>query len=423
MSDPQDLLRTLAPQVLGYLAARHGQFDACEDAVQEALFAAHRQWPAEGVPSNPRGWLITVARRRLTDEWRSDSARRDREHAWVAAEPDRPADDPADAGRAGDDTLTLLMLCCHPALSPSSQIALTLRAVGGLDTARIARAFLVPEATMTRRITRSKQAIRDAGAVFTLPATAERAERLRTVRHVLYLIFNEGYTSSGGPDLTSRELSGEAIRLTRLLHALLPEDADTTGLLALMLLTDAHRDARTDPSGALVPLANQDRTRWDRAQIAEGTALVTAALTAAPPGPYQLQAAIAAVHAEATCVEDTDWAQIVALYRVLSHIAPNPMVTVNRAAAVAMLDGPRAGLALLSTVADDRRLAGNHRAVAVRAHLLDLAGDTAAARAAYLEAARLTASVPEQRYLRGRAARLAPNGKGRHDDEEDRAEP
>lgn len=410
MSDPQDLLRTLAPQVLGYLAARHGQFDACEDAVQEALLAAHRQWPVEGVPSNPRGWLITVAQRRLTDEWRSDSARRDREHSWAATEPDRTVTDLTDAGHQGDDTLTVLFLCCHPALSPSSQIALTLRAVGGLDTARVARAFLVPETAMTRRITRAKQAIRDAGATFTLPAAADRAERLQAVRHVLYLIFNEGYTSSGGPSLISHELSAEAIRLTRLLHALLPEDADTTGLLALMLLTDAHRDARTDPSGALIPLAEQDRTRWDRAQIDEGTALVTAALTAAPPGPYQLQAAIAAVHAEATRAEGTDWAQIVALYRVLEHVAPNPMVTVNRAAAEGMLEGPRAGLDLLATVADDRRLAGNHRAVAVRAHLLEMAGEAAAARAAYLDAARLTASVPEQRYLQGRAARLSPTG-------------
>ena len=421
MSDPQDLLRTLAPQVLGYLAARHGQFDACEDAVQEALVAAHRQWPVEGVPSNPRGWLITVAQRRLTDEWRSDSARRDREHAWAAAEPDRFVTDLPDAGRESDDTLTLLFLCCHPALSPSSRIALTLRAVGGLDTARIARAFLVPEATMTRRITRGKEAIREAGAKFTLPAAVDRAERLQAVRHVLYLIFNEGYTSSGGPDLISRELSAEAIRLARVLHALLPEDPDTTGLLALMLLTDAHREARLDPSGGLVPLTEQDRTRWDRAQIDEGTALVTAALSAGPPGPYQLQAAIAAVHAEAARAEDTDWAQIVALYRVLAHVAPNPMVTVNRAAAVAMLDGPRAGLELLATVKDDRRLAGNHRAVAVRAHLLDMAGEADAARVAYLAAARLTASVPEQRYLRGRAARLAPTGEDDHDESNDRA--
>ncbi len=405
----EDLLRTLAPQVLGVLVRRHGQFYACEDAVQEALLAAAVQWPEQGLPDHPRSWLVTVATRRLTDEWRSEHARREREVAVAVRQPAYAAvAPPADEEPpSADDTLKLLFLCCHPALPVSGQVALTLRAVGGLSTAEIARAYLVPEATMSQRIRRAKQRIEAAGARFTLPSPADRDERLGAVLRVLYLIFNEGYTASSGEALHRAELTGEAIRLTRELRRLLPDDGEVAGLLALMLLTDAHRAARTGPDGELVPLAEQDRGRWDRDATAEGVALVTEALTWSAPGPYQVQAAIAAVHAEAPTAEDTDWRQIVALYRVLARVAPNPMVTLNQAVAVAMVDGPRAGLALLATLDGDDRTAGHHRLAAVRAHLLDLAGDRTAARAAYLAAARATTSLPERRYLEVRAARLA----------------
>ncbi|RZU73004.1 RNA polymerase sigma factor (sigma-70 family) [Micromonospora kangleipakensis] len=404
-----DLLRTLAPQVLAVLVRRHGQFYACEDAVQESLLAAAVQWPAQGLPEHPRSWLVTVATRRLTDEWRSERARRDREVAVALREPGYAAvAPPADEeSPTGDDTLKLLFLCCHPALTVPAQVALTLRAVGGLTTAQIARAYLVPEATMSQRIRRAKQRIEATGARFVLPSAADRDERLRAVLHVLYLIFNEGYTASSGPDLHRAELTGEAIRLTRELRRLLPDDGEVTGLLALMLLTDAHRAARTGPAGELVPLAEQDRSRWDRAAIEEGVDLVTEALTWSPPGPYQVQAAIAAVHAEAPSAAETDWRQIVALYRLLARIAPNPMVTLNQAAAVAMVDGPRAGLALLAPLDADERTAGHHRLAAVRAHLLELAGERASARAAYRAAARGTTSLPERRYLEVRATRLA----------------
>lgn len=405
----EDLLRTLAPQVLGVLVRRHGQFYTCEDAVQEALLAAAVQWPEQGLPDRPRSWLVTVATRRLTDEWRSEHARREREVAVAVRQPAYatvapPADeDPP----SGDDTLRLLLLCCHPALPVSGQVALTLRAVGGLSTAEIARAYLVPEATMSQRIRRAKQRIEASGARFTLPSPADRDERLAAVLRVLYLVFNEGYTASSGEALHRAELTGEAIRLTRELRRLLPDDGEVAGLLALMLLTDAHRAARTGPDGELVPLAEQDRSRWDRDAVAEGVALVTEALTWSAPGPYQVQAAIAAVHAEAPAAEDTDWRQIVALYRVLARVAPNPMVTLNQAVAVAMVDGPRAGLSLLATLDADDRTAGHHRLAAVRAHLLDMAGDRTEARAAYLAAARATTSLPERRYLEVRAARLA----------------
>lgn len=404
-----DLLRSLAPQVLAVLVRRHGQFYACEDAVQEALLAAATQWPEQGLPEHPRAWLVTVANRRLTDEWRSERARRDREVAVALREPGYAAvAPPADKEPpAGDDTLKLLLLCCHPALTVPAQVALTLRAVGGLSTAEIARAYLVPEATMSQRIRRAKQRIEATGARFVLPSPTDRDDRLGAVLHVLYLVFNEGYTASSGPGLHRSELTGEAIRLTRELRRLLPDDGEVTGLLALMLLTDAHRAARTGPAGELVPLAEQDRSRWDRAAISEGVALVTEALTWSPPGPYQVQAAIAAVHAEAPSAAGTDWRQIVALYRLLARIAPNPMVTLNQAAAVAMVDGPRAGLALLAPLDADERTAGHHRLAAVRAHLLELAGQRAAARAAYLAAARGTTSLPERRYLEVRAARLA----------------
>ncbi|MET7804025.1 RNA polymerase sigma factor [Micromonospora chersina] len=405
----EDLLRALAPQVLGVLVRRHGQFYACEDAVQEALLAAATQWPAQGLPDHPRSWLVTVATRRLTDEWRSERARRDREVAVAVREPAYAAvAPPADEEPpSGDDTLKLLFLCCHPALTVSAQVALTLRAVGGLSTAEIARAYLVPEATMSQRIRRAKQRIETAGARFDMPSAADRDARLRAVLHVLYLVFNEGYTASSGAELHRAELTGEAIRLARELRRLLPDDGEVAGLLALMLLTDAHRAARTGPGGELVPLTEQDRTRWDRAGIAEGVALVTEALTWSAPGPYQVQAAIAAVHAEAPTAAETDWRQIVALYRLLARLAPNPMVTLNQAAAVAMVDGPRAGLALLAPLDADERTAGHHRLAAVRAHLLELAGDRDDARTAYLAAARATTSLPERHYLEVRAARLA----------------
>ena len=377
---PWDLLRELAPQVLGAVVRRYGHFGLCEDAVQEALLAASVQWPRDGQPPSPRAWLITVASRRLIDQLRAESARRDRE-ATAALDPAAAslAPDPADElSQDQDDTLTVLFLCCHPALSGPSQVALTLRAVGGLTTAEIARAFLVPEATMAQRISRAKQSIKTAGARFSLPGPGEWDGRLDAVLHVLYLIFNEGYTATSGPDLNRPELTAEAIRLARAVRRLLPGDGEVTGLLALMLLTEARRPARTGPGGALIPLAEQDRSRWDQAAIAEGTALITGALAGAPLGPYQIQAAIAAVHAEAAAAGDTDWPQVAALYGVLDQIAPSPMVTLNRAVAVAMAQGPQAGLDLLAVLDADGRLAGHHRLAAVRAHLLEQAGQPAA---------------------------------------------
>jgi RNA polymerase sigma factor (sigma-70 family) len=405
----EDLLRELTPQVLGALVRRHGRFDACEDAVQEALLAAATQWPADGLPDNPRGWLIAVANRRLVDHIRSESARRRREDATAAASPSdellAPAADLAPGG-ARDDTLTLLFLCCHPELSAPSQIALTLRAVGGLTTAEIARAFLVPEATMAQRISRAKQRIRESGSQFAPPPEFERAERLQAVMQVLYLIFNEGYTASAGQRLLRGELTLEAIRLTRTIHELLPDDGEVAGLLALMLLTEARRGARTRPDGSLVPLAEQDRSRWDQALIREGVALVTDALSNTPLGPYQLQAAIAAVHDEAPTVDETDWKQVLALYELLEQVSPNPMVTLNRAVAVAMVHGPEAGLQLLATLEQDPRMAKHHRLHAVRGHLYELAGDAPAAAESYRTAARLSSNAPERRYLYEKAARL-----------------
>jgi RNA polymerase sigma factor (sigma-70 family) len=402
-----DLLRQLVPQVIGVLVRRYGQFDACEDAVQEALLAAALQWPEQGVPDNPKSWLITVASRRMTDQLRSEIARRRREEtvalmdeAVVPAPGDELAPDQ-------DDTLTLLFLCCHPELQPPSQVALTLRAVGGLTTAQIAGAFMVPEATMGQRISRAKQRIKVTGSTFEMPPEPERADRLRVVLHVLYLIFNEGYTATSGPDLQRSELTGEAIRLTRAVRRLLPNDGEVAGLLALMLLTDARRPARTRQDGELIPLAEQDRTLWNAESIKEGVALVTEALAGSALGPYQVQAAIAAIHDEAESTEATDWPQIVALYKILEQLSPNPMVTLNQAIAVAMVDGPRAGLELLEPLDQDNRVANHHRLAAVRAHLQELAGDTARARASYQLAARRTTSLPEQRYLEAKAAKLA----------------
>jgi RNA polymerase sigma factor (sigma-70 family) len=405
-----DLLRRLAPQVLGVLVRRYDRFDACEDAVQEALLAAAVQWPEEGVPDNPHAWLITVASRRLTDQLRSERARRRREDTAAAQVPADETFAPAPGDEhppEHDDTLTLLILCCHPALSPASQLALTLRAVGGLTTAEIAHAFLVPEATMAQRISRAKQRIRATAVAFAMPPAPEREERMRVVMHVLYLMFNEGYIASSGPDLQRGELTREAVRLTRAVHALLPDDGEVAGLLALMLLTDARRAARTHPDGTLIALAEQDRGLWNRAYIEEGTALVTGALAHATLGPYQLQAAIAAVHDEAASADDTDWPQILALYELLERMTSNPMVTLNHAVAVAMVNGPRAGLDLLATLDADERMTAHHRLDAVRAHLLEMAGDHAAARDGYRAAARGTTSLPERRYLEARAARLA----------------
>ncbi|HLX48636.1 MAG TPA: DUF6596 domain-containing protein [Streptosporangiaceae bacterium] len=396
-----ELLRELAPEVLGALVRRYGQFGACEDAVQEAMLEAVTSWPARGLPDSPKGWLLTVASRRLIDDVRSEHARRRRE---AAAAPPEQAQEP---GSDRDDSLSLLFLCCHPALSGPSQLALTLRAVGGLSTAQIAAAFLVPEATMAQRISRAKQAIKANGARFELPGPAERPARLGIVLHVLYLIFNEGYTATTGASLTAPELSGEAIRLTRWLHRLLPQDPEITGLLALMLLTDARRAARTGPDGSLIPLGRQDRSRWDRERIAEAVALLAEVLPAGQVGPYQVQAAIAAVHDEAESMEATDWPQILGLYELLERLAPGPVVSLNRAVAVAMVSGPAAGLDLLHTLESDQRLAGHHRLHATRAHLLEMSGDHQAAVASYREAARRTTSLPEQRYLTGRAAQLA----------------
>ncbi|MER5498737.1 MULTISPECIES: DUF6596 domain-containing protein [unclassified Streptomyces] len=405
----EDLLRELAPQVLGALVRRYGAFDTCEDAVQEALLAAALQWPGEGVPDNPRGWLVTVASRRLVDQVRSEAARRRREDALALATPQSALlAHAADAAPASDhdDSLSLLFLCCHPALSAPSRIALTLRAVGGLTTAQIAAAFLVPETTMAQRVSRAKQTIRATGTTLSPPEGSDGAERLAEVRHVLYLIFNEGYTTTGGTDLTAPELSTEAIRLTRLLHRLVPEDAETAGLLALMLLTDARRPARTGPRGELVPLAEQDRGRWDRRLVAEGVDLISRTLPRGQVGPYQLQAAIAAVHDEAGHTDATDWPQILALYDLLEQCGPNPMVRLNRAVAVAMVRGPAAGLDLLAELEGDKGLERHHRLLATRAHLLERLGRHQEAADTYREAAGRTASAPERRHLAERAHRL-----------------
>jgi RNA polymerase sigma factor (sigma-70 family) len=392
----EDLLRELAPQVLGMLARRTGDFAAAEDAVQEALLAATLHWPQEGVPDNPRGWLIQAASRRLIDHWRSEQSRRERE---TLASADRAAEVPGQ-----DDTLAVLFMCCHPALTPPSATALTLRAVGGLTTAEIASAFLVSESTMAQRIARAKQRIKASGEPFRLPTPAEQPDRLRTVLRVLYLIFNEGYATSGGSRLHRTDLSEEAIRLARMVHRLLPDDGEVAGLLALMLLVDARRPARVDAAGELVPLAEQDRALWDRRRIAEGTALLDGSIGKGPPGEYQLQAAIAALHDRAPQAEETDWPQILALYGLLEQVTGNPVVTLNKAVAAAMADGPPAGLALLDEVGD--RLAGHHRLDAVRAHLLELAGDRQAALEHYRAAAARTTNLAEHRYLAKQAARL-----------------
>ncbi len=402
--------RREAPYVLAALARRHGDFADCEDAAQEAALAAAAQWPSDGLPDDPRGWLVTVGSRRLVDAHRSAVARTRREdHAARAPAPTGVAADVAPADR--DDTLLLLLMCCHPALSEASRVALTLRSVGGLTTEQVAAAFLVPTATMAQRISRAKATLRQQGARFEVPAPEGLVERLHAVRQVLYLAFNEGYAATAGDHLTDVSVAGEAIRLTRMLGraeaaAGRPDD-ETTGLLALMLLTHARRDARTDGHGDLVPLAEQDRTRWDAGQVVEGTRLVTAVLARGEVGPYQLQAAIAAVHAEAAAYADTDWLQITLLYRLLEQIAPGPAVTLNLAVAVGMAHGAWEGLVVLAPLEQDPALARSHRLPAVRAHLRELAGDEVGAREDYLAAARLTRSRPEQRYLAHRAAALS----------------
>jgi RNA polymerase sigma factor (sigma-70 family) len=404
----EGLLRDLTPQVLAAMTRRYRDFAACEDAVQEALLAAATQWPRDGLPDRPRLWLIQVASRRIVDLVRAETARRHREELAISLVPAeeqlaRAADDDA-AER--DDSLELLFLCCHPSLSPSSAIALTLRAVGGLTTAEIAKAFLVPEATMAQRISRAKQSIKASGEGFRTPAAEQLAAQLGVVMHVLYLIFSEGYAVSGGPELVRTDLSGEALRLTRMLHRLAPEDAEVAGLLALMLLTDARRAARTGPAGELIPLDQQDRTLWDRGAIAEGVALLGATLSRGAVGPYQLQAAIAAVHDEAPSAEETDWSEILALYGLLQRMSDNPMVALNEAIALAMVHGPAKGLERLDALASDPRLAGHHRLDAVRGHLLERAGDRAGAARCFARAAARTTSLAERDYLLTQAARL-----------------
>ena len=401
-----DLLRELTPQVLGLVVRRFRDFDAAEDAVQEASIAAVMQWPRDGVPDNPRAWLTQVAFRRMADRIRSESARRRRE-TEAAQEAVRVFETGLDAAPVEDDALVLLFMCCHPALTPSSAIALTLRAVGGLTTAEIANAFLVPEGTMAQRISRAKQAIMASGVPFQLPNAEARGARLRSVLHVLYLIFNEGYTATSGPYLRRADLSQEGIRLTRMALHLQSGNTEIAGLLALMLLTDARRNARTGVNDELIPLAQQNRALWDRGQIAEGVALLSAALPKGSVGPYQLQAAIAAVHDEATRPENTDWPQILALYELLKRMSDNPMVILNHAIAAAMVHGPKEGLNLLDALKGDPRIAEHHRMDAVRAHLLEMAGNLQSAVRNYRAAAGKTDNLPERNYLLMQAARLA----------------
>jgi RNA polymerase sigma factor (sigma-70 family) len=408
-----DLLRPLAPQVLGAVVRRYGHFDLAEDATQEALLAASIQWPRDGLPENPKAWLISVASRRLTDMLRSEQARRRREDAvaeWALTELGAAQVGERQAGEA-DDTLVLLFMCCHPSLSTASQIALTLRAVGGLSAAEIARALLGSEQTVTRRITRAKQSIKDSGTPFALPALDDLPTRLQAVLRILYLIFNEGYAATAGTALMRVDVADEAIRLARALHAGLPDDTEVSGLLALMLLVHARHRARTSADGSLIPMAEQDRSRWDRGLITEGTALLTAALPRGPTGPYQLQAAIAAVHDEAVSAEATDWPQIAALYEVLLRLDDNPVVALNHAVAVSMIAGPRAGLELVDGLDADPRINADRRFHAVRAHLLEMAGDDAAALEAYRAAAQAATNLQQLRYLNEQIGRLAANGR------------
>jgi len=407
----EHLLRTEAPQVLGALVRRFGHFEFAEDAVQEALLAASQAWPAQGVPQDPRSWLIRIGYRRMVDLLRSDQARRQREQRTGLAEAVMrvPGRQPQPVPGT-DDSLTLLLLCCHPALSTASQVALTLRAVGGLTTAEIAHAFGTSESTMGTRISRAKAQLAKAGARFTAPTDTDRSSRIAAVMQVLYLIFNEGYTASAGRQLGRVDLTGEAIRLARMLRDLLPDDAEATGLLALMLLTEARRPARTTSQDELVPLDDQDRTQWNVELIREGTELIDGVWGRRQVGPYQLQAAVAAVHACALSPEQTDWPQIAALYLWLERLNPTGPVRLSRVVAVAKAYGPARGLALLDEVNRRHRLdqepLTRQRERAVRAHLVQLTGDAAGAATLYREAAELTNNQVERRYLRGRADAL-----------------
>jgi RNA polymerase sigma factor (sigma-70 family) len=407
-TEAQQLLRTLAPQVLAILTRRYRDFAGCEDAVQEALIAAATQWPGEGRPDNPRGWLLRVATRRLTDQIRADTARRLREQLVISLVPaDEQIALAADAGaNERDDTLALYFMCCHPALTSSSQVALTLRAVAGLTTAEIARAFFVPEATMAQRLTRAKATIRQSGIGFAERLPEDARSRLPAVLRVLYLAFSEGYAASDGVLPVRIDVSEEAVRVTRQLVDLVPGEPEVQGLLALMLLTDARRPARIGVAGQLVPLDAQDRSLWNRDKVAEGTRLLESALACGAPGPYQIQAAISALHDEAASVECTDWAQIRALYDRLVIVADSPMARLSRAIATAMVDGAAAGLAELETLSTDPLLAQSHRLAAARGHLLERAGRNREAADAYRSAANRTTSTPERTYLLLRAAQV-----------------
>jgi RNA polymerase sigma factor (sigma-70 family) len=409
----EDVWRRESPHVLGALLRRHGDLADCEDAAQEALEAAARQWARDGVPGNPRGWLIRVASRRLIDQARADRARAGREEAVAVAQPSdaftSPGPDVAQAG-ATDDSLRLLLLCCHPALTRASQVALTLRAVSGLSTAQIAAAFLVPERTMAQRLMRAKATLRAGAARFELPLPSALPDRVAAVLDVLHLVFNEGYARSAGDSLVDAALTEEAVRLTRELRRHLPDHDEVAGALALMLLTRAREAARTDGRGDLIPLSEQDRRRWDTEPIAEGVGILERVLPRGHVGRFQLQAAIAAVHAESPTWEETDWLQISLLYEMLERTAPSPAVTLNKAVAVGMTAGPRHGLSLVDGLLDDPAMRRHHRTHAVRAHLLELAGDVEEAARGYARAAQLTASLPEQRYLNARARRLSRSG-------------
>ncbi len=400
-SGVEGLLRELAPRALGAVVRRYGHFADAEDAVQEALVTAATTWPASGLPENPLGWLVRVASRRMADLYRSDESRRRREDLAASWSRERPA--PA-SGR--DDTLTLFFMCCHPSLPPASAVALTLRALGGLTTREIATAFMVPEATMAQRISRAKRTVADAGEPFSLPDARARGERLAPVLRAIYLVLNESYASSSGPDLHRTDLATEAIRLVRLLRELLPDDPEVAGLLALILLTEARRPARTTPEGALVPLAEQDRSLWDRALITEGTALAAVALERGPMGEYAAQAAVAALHDAAPRYEDTDWERILSLYTLLEQLTDSPVVRLNRSVALSMIEGPDAGLGVLDQLSSSGPLARSHRLRAVRAHLLELRGDISDARAEYAAAAAESANLRERDYLTAKAAAL-----------------
>ena len=397
------ILREVAPAVLRALIRRYHDFDSCEDAVQEALIVAYQEWPNGRIPDNPYGWMLTVASRRLIEIWRNDSSRRRREEALAAG-----AAAQGTSVSDVDDTLELLFLCCHPALNTSAQVALTLRALGGLTTSEIATAFLVPEATMGQRISRAKQRIRVDGSRFEASPEAH-LERMPAVLHVLYLIFAEGHTASSGDQIHRVDLTREAIRLARQLSRLLPNDGEVTGLLALMLLTEARSAARSPDGSSLIPLADQNRSLWDTPAIAEATALLAQALSRARLGPYQVQAAIAAIHDHAADAQDTDWDEILELYDLLMVLAPGPAVALNRIVAVAMTRGPESGLRGLVSVEDEFELTDMHRLNAVRAHLQEMAGDLHAAQESYRAAARRTSSRPEQRYLLAKARGLADN--------------